>query len=54
LNATTYSSACWMTLNNGVTNHTMTKTGDYFNYTNSSIPEGNYLASIIVMIVKII
>lgn len=38
------SELCWMTLDNGVTNQTMTKTGNNFNYTNSSIIAGNYLA----------
>jgi hypothetical protein len=33
-----------MTLNNGATNKSMTKSGNYFNYTNSSIADGNYLA----------
>jgi hypothetical protein len=37
------SAACWMTLNNGSNNATMTKLGDNFNCT-SSIAEGNYLA----------
>ena len=36
---------CQFTLNNGVTNYTMTPFNDtYFNYTNTSIADGNYLA----------
>jgi hypothetical protein len=38
------SGSCWMTLNNGVNNVTMTKAGNYFNATNASIAAGNYLA----------
>jgi hypothetical protein len=35
-------SSCWMTLDNGVTNKTMSNTSIYWNYTNSSIPNGSY------------
>jgi len=44
IDTTTSASSCWMNLNNGA-NHTMTKAGDYFNYTNSSIADGNYRAT---------
>ena len=36
--------SCWMTLNNGLTNNTLVLTGTSYNYTNSSIGNGNYLA----------
>jgi hypothetical protein len=36
--------SCWMTLNDGALNFTMTKNSNSFNYTNASIAEGNYLA----------
>lgn len=45
IDATTASASCWMTLNGGAANQTMTKSGNYFNYTNSSIALGNYLAA---------
>jgi len=45
IDATTASSSCWTTLDGGISNNTMTKSGNYYNYTNASIAAGNYLAA---------
>jgi len=38
-------SACWVSLDNGTTNNTLENIAgtDYYNFTNSSVPEGNYI-----------